>query len=178
MPSQKLGRGDAEHGDGAGRTVEEAAAIERRNHAKRNADQHGKQQRPGDDRQRVRQTGKENVDRRLAHAQRCAEIALQRAADECDVLRKERAVEAQRLDQARAVLGSGILRQHQVDRIAGEPAEKEHDCRHQDEEHEALQQSTRDEAAHQRVSSERLHRLADRRLAHCRDHFFHGFWSG
>src|SRR5262249_33808551 len=102
----------------------------------------------------------------------------QRAADECYVLLKERAVEAKRFDQARTVFGSRILRYHQVDGIAGESAEKEHDCCDQNEQHQALQQSTRDEAAHQPISSEQRHPLVRPRRVRTCVHFFHGFWSG
>ena len=132
MPSQKLGVAMPSTAIVPAARSRKLAAIERGNHAKRNADEHGQQHRPGNDRKRVRQARKEHIHRRLAHADRHAEIAVQRVADERDKLREERAIEAERLDQARPVLGRGILRQHQIDRIAGEPAEKEDDCRHED----------------------------------------------
>ena len=108
----ETGRGDAEHRNRPCRAIEEAAPVERRNDAEGNPDQHGKQHRPGNDCERIRQAGKEYVYRRLAHAQRRAEIAVQHAADERDILREERAIEAHRFDQVRTVLGRRILWQH------------------------------------------------------------------
>ena len=44
--------------------------------------------------------------------------------------------------------GVASFGQHQIDRIAGEPAEEEHDRRHHEQQHDALEQSLDDVALH------------------------------
>ena len=98
--------------------------------------------------ERVGQAVEERLDSGLAHADRGAEIALDRLADEDRELLEDRPVEAQRLGERRAILRRGILGQHQVDRIAGQPAEEEHDRRHHAEQDDTLHQAARDVALH------------------------------
>ena len=94
MPSQKLGMAMPSTATVPGGAVEHAAAIERRHHAERDAEHHAEQQRPRDEHQRVGQAVEEHLHRRLLHADRGAEIAVQRLADEDHELLVERAVEA------------------------------------------------------------------------------------
>ena len=140
--------GDTQHRDRARRAVEHAATVDRRHHAQGNAEHHAQQDRPRDEHERVGQAVEEGLGRRLLHADRHAEIAVHRLADEDRILVEDRTVEAERLGERRTVLGRGVLGQHQVDRIARQPAQEEHDRRHHEEQDHALHQAARDVALH------------------------------
>jgi hypothetical protein len=142
--------GDAEHRHSTRHAVQPAAAVKRRHHAERNAEQHAEQQRPRDQHSVLGRRSKKASAAGWLHADRGAEVAVHGLADEDGELLGDRPVEAERPGQRGAVLGGGILRQHEVDRIAGQPAEHEHDRRHQAEQHHALHQAARDEALHGR----------------------------
>ena len=78
-------------------------------------------------------------------AQRQAELAVHRVADEAGELHVERLVEAELAAQPRAVLDGGVLPDHELHGIAGEIEEAEGDERH-DQHHEGgLQQPAEDE---------------------------------
>ena len=141
MPSQKLGIAMPSTATVPGRAVEDVAAVERRDHAERDADQPS----PSSSAQGMIASvfgsrSRKRLDRRLAHADRGAEIAVQRVADEDQELLDRAARRGpSALISVRAVLGRGVLGQHQIDRVAGQPAEKEHDRRHHEQQHDALQ---------------------------------------
>src|SRR5262249_57624396 len=77
-----------------------------------------------------------------------AEVALERPGDEDAVLDVERPIEPPVLRQPVVVLLRGLHWQHDVERVAAQPGQGEHDQAHDPDGQEALQYPSRDVSLH------------------------------
>ena len=109
--------------------------------AERNADADGHHQRGHRQLQGGRHALQDHRQRRLAENEGAAEVALQRAAHEVEVLLPDRAIEAQRADRRLDVALVHLRIDQQPDRIADHVHAEEHDHRHDDDDHRSLHQA-------------------------------------
>ncbi len=112
----------------------------------RHAHQHGQQQRRHRQLQRGRQALQDQLDRRHVIDKAVAQVAVQRAVQETEVLAPQRLVQPERGDDARAVDLVHVLANQDVDRIADGMQAGEDDHRHHQHHRRRLQQAAQQPA--------------------------------
>ncbi len=97
---------------------------------------------------RVGQAFEEHLGRRLAVSDRLAEIAAQQAPEEQIELLVDGPIEAERVQEVRAVFLGGVLTQEEVGGISAHARQREDDQRQHEQEHHALREPPEDESLH------------------------------
>ena len=153
-PQPEAGQRLAEERDDLGGGVHAAAFRDRRQHPYGQGENGADEQRETGELQRGGQALRNQGHGGLALVlEGLAEIALEGLLDEDDVLRGDRLVEAPVLLEALVVLARRFDRQHDVERVAAEAREAEHDQAHDPEGQETLKYPHRYEALHAAFSS-------------------------
>src|SRR6185312_13850289 len=98
--------------------------------------------------QRQGQAAEDERQRGGAIAERGAEVAVERAAEELQVLHRGRLVEAHLVAELGDLRGWGVERQQHGGGVAGEPGQAEDDDRDAEENEDAVQQALQDVDEH------------------------------
>ena len=142
------GQRNTDEGYGHQNVGEHAAALERRVDPQWNAD-HQREEGSG---KRQLERGRQALDdhgrNRPLLAQALPEVSLRRAPEEVRVLQVEGLIEAKEMSDTFALLGGGVLPEHEHDGIADEAKQREGDEPHDEHDQHGLKDSAGDEGNH------------------------------